>query len=234
MHPRTRPPRLYFISAMGRPLLLPGGIILLTTLSTIFRILHPSFPSLLRHARSAYLLQHILPIPIWLLCSAVQLSVSIRKLNPHLHKISGRIMVATSLYMTLTATLLLLREHTIGPDFTAASLISLRPTFANAAFLIAIHWTLCTAKLITSARRRNFRAHRYWTVQYLAVGYNTAAVRLLVASYMAFCYARGTPLSDEDYERCVGFVMWLVFVSGVLIVHIALTRPKCLTTNKLN
>ena len=153
--------------------------------------LFPGAPSLERHrTHTGLLLPHIVGGIVALLLGPLQFVPRIRQNHKALHRLVGKIYLASIVVSGVGATaLLLLPERTIGFHLGIGGL--------------ALAWFITSGLAYVAIRRRNIEQHREWMIRSYVVTFGFVFFRLLADGLNA----AGVPNSPEK-TTYVSFLCW--------------------------
>jgi uncharacterized membrane protein len=153
-------------------------------------------------------LVHILPGVLFIVLGPLQFVGRIRRRHLWLHRLLGRIYVATSVVVGLSAIALNLTVAIGGALEVAATLVF------GPLFLFAL------GRGFLLARRHQIRPHREWMIRAYAIGLAVATMRPLIGLFFAL-----TPLTPQEF---FGYVFWIGFTLHLMVaeVWIRATRPQ--------
>jgi hypothetical protein len=138
---------------------------------------------------------HIIPGALFMILGPLQFVRRIRSRHLQFHRWSGRIFVASSVVIGITALIMGVVMPIGGANETAAT------TFFGLIFLFAI------GKAFIEIRRRDIARHREWMIRAFAIGLAIATIRPIVALFTF------TDLSPREF---FGIAFWIGF--GVHLV----------------
>jgi uncharacterized membrane protein len=148
-------------------------------------------------------LVHIIPGLLFMILGPLQFSKSIRAHYLNFHRWSGRIFVASSLVIGLTAIWMSLAMPAIG---------GLNQAIATLLFAILFLFSLVKAFL--HIRRREIPQHREWMLRAFAIGLAVATIRPIIGIF--FATSRLTHLTPHDF---FGTAFWLGFTLQLIAVE---------------
>ncbi|HEX4543744.1 MAG TPA: DUF2306 domain-containing protein [Candidatus Acidoferrum sp.] len=140
-------------------------------------------------------LAHIIPGLLFMVLGPLQFSKSIRSRHLRFHRWSGRIFVASSFVIGLTAIWMSLAVPAIGGLNQAA-----------ATLLFAILFLFSLVKAFLHIRRREIPQHREWMLRAFAIGLAVATIRPIIGIF--FATSRLTHLTPHEF---FGTAFWLGF-----------------------
>lgn len=151
---------------------------------------------------------HIVPGLLFMGLGPLQFVKGIRSRHIQVHRWSGRLFVASSLVIGVTALIMSSLMSIGGANETAAT------TFFAIVFLFAL------GKAFLHIRRREIAQHREWMIRVFAIGLAVATIRPIVGLFFA--------LSDLPPQEFFGIAFWLGFTAHLIIAEIWInyTRPK--------
>jgi uncharacterized membrane protein len=205
--------------AIGLLMLIAVAMVTRRTLS-IFGVLPPTAAvpeaaaadaSFGRHA--ALTMVHIVPGLIFILLGPLQFVKSLRTRRPRLHRVMGRIVLASGLVTGVTA-LLMTSLMAIGGVTERAAIVSF-----GVLFLIAL------VQAFLHIRRREVAKHREWMIRAFAIGIAVAGIRPIIGIF--FATRNLTHLTPSQF---FGIAFWLGFSLHLLAAEawINYTRPPAL------
>jgi uncharacterized membrane protein len=155
-------------------------------------------------------LTHIIPGILFMVLGPLQFVRGIRARHLWLHRLLGRVYVAASVVIGLSALILTFNVSIGGAVETAATLV-----FAPI-FLFSL------AKAVVHVRRREVARHREWMIRAFAIGLAVATMRPIIALFFAL-----TTLTPQQF---FGYAFWIGFLLHVAIAElwIRATRPRAL------
>ena len=156
-------------------------------------------------------LAHILPGLFFMILGPLQFNTRLRANYPALHRISGRLFVACSLIIGVTA---------LGMSIVMPAIGGV--TQATATGLFALYFLFALGKAFWHIRRRQVAAHRAWMVRAFATGLAVATIRPIVGLFYATSRLSG--LTPQEF---FGIAFWLGFVLHLMAAEswLTLTRP---------
>jgi uncharacterized membrane protein len=157
-------------------------------------------------------LVHIIPGFLFMVLGPLQFVKSIRARHLNFHRWSGRIFVASSLVIGLTALWMSLAVPAIGGLNQAV-----------ATLLFAILFLFSLVKAFRHIRRREIPQHREWMLRAYAIGLAVATIRPIIGVF--FATSRLTHLTPHDF---FGTAFWLGFTVQLIAAEfwIHYTRGK--------
>jgi uncharacterized membrane protein len=155
-------------------------------------------------------LTHIIPGVLFMVLGPLQFVRRIRARHIWLHRLLGRVYVASSVVIGLSALILAFNTSIGGAVETAATLV-----FAPF-FLFAL------ANAVVHVRRHEIAGHREWMIRAFAIGLAVATMRPLIGLFFAL-----TTLTPQQF---FGYVFWIGFLLHVVAAEtwIRATRPRSL------
>jgi uncharacterized membrane protein len=162
------------------------------------RLLHLSRPAMdfeAAFARHPVLtLAHILPGILFVALGPFQFMAGLRRRRPALHRWMGRVFLADSFLIGVTA-LVMSPQMAIGGPLESA-----------ATFFFGVLFLASLGRAFAAIRARRIAEHRRWMIRAYAIGLGVAAVRPIVGVF--FATSRITHLSPHDF---FGIAFWLGF-----------------------
>lgn len=151
---------------------------------------------------------HIIPGFLFMVLGPLQFVKPIRSRFIWLHRWSGRVFVASSLVIGVTALVMSSLMAIGGANETTATM-----SFALI-FLFAL------GKAFLHIRRRELAQHREWMIRTFAIGLAVATIRPIVGMFFAL-----TNLSPQEF---FGTAFWLGFTLHLVLAEIWInyTRPR--------
>jgi uncharacterized membrane protein len=151
---------------------------------------------------------HIIPGFLFMVVGPLQFVKQIRSRFIWLHRWSGRVFVAASVVIGVTALVMSPLMAIGGANETTATI------FFATIFLFAL------GKAFLHIRRRELAQHREWMIRTFAIGLAVATVRPLVGMFFAL-----TNLSPQEF---FGTAFWLGFTLHLVLAEIWInyTRPR--------
>jgi uncharacterized membrane protein len=166
------------------------------------RLLHLSAPAMQLDAgferHSVLTLAHILPGIVFVLLGPFQFMAGLRKRRPSLHRWMGRLFLADSLLIGVTA-LVMSPQMAIGGALETA-----------ATFVFGLLFLYALARALAAIRARRVAEHRRWMIRAYAIGLGVATVRPIVGVF--FATSRITHLTPHDF---FGIAFWLGFMISI-------------------
>ena len=154
-------------------------------------------------------LTHIIPGVLFMVLGPLQLVGRIRSRHLWLHRLLGRVYVAASVVIGVSALVLTFNVSIGGAVEMAATLV-----FAPI-FLFAL------AKAVVHVRRRQIARHREWMIRAFAIGLAVATMRPIIGLFFAL-----TTLTPQQF---FGYAFWIGFILHVVIaelwIRVTRTRP---------
>jgi uncharacterized membrane protein len=105
---------------------------------------------------------HILSVSLFSILGALQFSSGLRQLSPRWHKVSGRLVVASGIFVALSG-LWMTVMYPIPPELQGGLLYGVR-VFVSVAMLLSIYWA------VAAVMRRDIATHRAWMIRAYALG----------------------------------------------------------------
>jgi uncharacterized membrane protein len=155
-------------------------------------------------ARYALLtLVHILPGLLFVTLGPLQFSSSLRARHPLWHRVSGRVFLAASLTIGISALAMSFVMPAIGG-----------PVQAAATAIFSAYFLFSLGRAFWHIRRRETARHRRWMIRAFSTGIAVATIRPIIGIF--FATSRVTGLTPRDF---FGFAFWLGF-----LLHLVLTE----------
>ncbi len=151
---------------------------------------------------------HIIPGSLFMVLGPLQFVQRIRSRHLRWHRWSGRVFVASSLVIGITALGMSFLMAIGGANETAAT------TFFAIVFLFAL------GKAFFHIRRREIAQHREWMIRTFAIGLAIATIRPIIGLFFGL-----TDLSPREF---FGIAFWLGFTSHLVAAEVWInhTRPS--------
>jgi uncharacterized membrane protein len=169
---------------------------------TISVILYSEVPLLRQIKERAYLstipwliIPHVLCGTIALVSGPVQFSSRLRRRNPRLHRVLGRIYVGSVFVAAPLA--VVLSNHRHDPHAIH---------FVIATFVQAGTWIVATAAALLTARNRHIQQHREWMVRSYAMTFTFVGTRVL------------QPIPAWNRHSEAGFAMEIIVITFMAIL----------------
>lgn len=155
-------------------------------------------------------LVHIIPGLLFMVLGPLQFARTLRARRPKLHRWLGRVFVAASLVIGVSALVMSPQMAIGGVNETIATM------------LFAVLFLISLMKAFFYARQRKFTLHREWMIRAFAIGLSVATIRPIVGVF--FATSRLTHLTPHEF---FGTAFWLGFTVQLLAaeVWINYTRP---------
>lgn len=165
----------------------------------------------MRKSPNHYVLAHAIPASIWVLLIPLQLSHTVRKQYPWLHRLSGYTTFSISTLLCISGLLFPVRNlsythentfhmHRVGPFAW--------PTFEVASAVAAAGMLITGYKALSYARQRKFELHRRWAIYHSLAGYVIPAQRWFMGTNIAFgalvAALRKAGAANEDILARIG------------------------------
>lgn len=168
----------------------------------------PTDPADMHYVRHALLISfHIIPGFIFLALGPLQFMGAIRVRWPKVHRISGRIFVASGFMTAISA---------IGINIVFPPFGGLFKSIAVYIFSIALIVSLTIA--VRAILRRDITRHRAWMIRAFAIGLAISTMRIFfIPMYLLY----GVP---NDFTVAMG--MWIGFLFNILIAEFILWRER--------
>jgi uncharacterized membrane protein len=155
-------------------------------------------------------LTHILPGALFMVLGPMQFVRGIRSRHLRLHRLLGRVYVAASVVIGLSALVLAFTVTIGGPVETAATLV----------FAPLVLFAL--TKAVVHVRRHEIALHREWMIRAFAIGLAVATVRPIVGLFFGL-----TTLLPQQF---FGYAFWIGFLLHVTVAEVWIratrTRPS--------
>lgn len=160
----------------------------------------------------------------WTAAAPLQLSSRLRKAHPHLHRWSGRIMLAGSVCIMAGYLLMECGHVTVMQQHGPHALTFYRP--------VALWFTWTAAAAAHAAWSRAWAAHAAWAVRHIGAGLVFAAGRALVVVAGAACHATGLlDMSAHSNKMavfyCCCYTSAALCVGGSELAVWRAARPSC-------
>jgi uncharacterized membrane protein len=162
-------------------------------------------------ARHALLtMVHIVPGLIFVLLGPLQFVKALRTRRPRLHRVMGRLVLASGLVTGVTA-LVMTTRMAIGGALESAAI-----ALFGALFLIAL------VRAFVCIRQRQVARHREWMIRAFAIGLAVATIRPIIGLFFAT-----RSLTHLTPSQFFGIAFWLGFTLQLLAAEawIRHTRP---------
>lgn len=143
---------------------------------------------------------HIIPGFLFMVLGPLQFVERIRSRFLWLHRWSGRLFVASSVVIGVTALVMGVVMPAGGVSETAAT------TFFAILFLFAL------GKAFLHIRRRELSRHRAWMIRTFAIGLAVATARPIVGMFFIF--------SDLSFQEFFGAALWLSFTLHLVLAEV--------------
>lgn len=199
--PATYTPRQASPSSTARQWLKPALWAAMAAM-TISVILYSEVPLLRQIKERAYLstipwliIPHVLCGTIALVSGPVQFSSRLRRRNPRLHRVLGRIYVGSVFVAAPLA--VVLSNHRHDPHAIH---------FVIATFVQAGTWIVATAAALLTARNRHIQQHREWMVRSYAMTFTFVGTRVL------------QPIPAWNRHSEAGFAMEIIVITFMAIL----------------
>jgi hypothetical protein len=154
----------------------------------------PAFPEE-EFARNALLtLVHILPGLLFVVLGLLQFIKSIRFRWPHVHRWTGRIVLASGILIGITGMIMGFKMPVSGVSLTSAT------TLFGALFLFSL------VKGFLHIRHRHIALHREWMIRAFAIGLAVTTTRPIMGIFFAT-----SPLTGLTVEDFFGTALWIGF-----------------------
>lgn len=156
-------------------------------------------------------LAHVLPGLLFMVLGPLQFSRGIRSRKLAFHRWSGRVFVASSLIVGISALVMAVRMSIGGFNETAATV------FFATWFLIAL------GKAFWHIRCREISLHREWMIRAFAIGLAIATIRPIEGIFFTLYFTQGF-LSPQEF---FGIGFWIGFTLHLIAaeIWIGATRP---------
>lgn len=156
---------------------------------------------------------HILPGSLFMVLGPLQLVGWIRRRHLWLHRLLGRVYVATSVVVGLSAVALNFAVAIGGAVEIAATLV-FAPLFLYSLLRGFLH-----------ARRHEIRQHREWMIRAFALGLAVATMRPLMGMFFAL-----TPLTPQQF---FGLVFWIGFTLHLIVAELWIRATRSASIGRL-
>jgi uncharacterized membrane protein len=155
---------------------------------------------------------HIIPGFLFMVLGPLQFVKRLRSRFIWLHRWSGRVFVASSVVIGVTALVMSFLMAIGGANETAATMS------------FAIIFLFVLGKAYLHIRRRELAQHREWMIRTFAIGLAVATIRPIVGMFFAL-----TNLSPQEF---FGAAFWLGFTLHLVLAEIWInyTRPRSSST----
>lgn len=114
------------------------------------------------------------PVLTWLLVAPIQLSSSLRKRFPYLHRSLGYAFFLASACLSFGLLLIVISGRVYGYPWIVGFLLNV---FKLSYFMLSL------AKSLYFAKRRNLQLHQKWVTRHLAMGYTLSVQRVLLLGF---------------------------------------------------
>ncbi|KAF5830393.1 hypothetical protein DUNSADRAFT_14657 [Dunaliella salina] len=164
--------------------------------------------------QTAVTMSHNLPSALWSFLIIIQLSSSIRKTYPRIHRLCGYLHVAVSVVLMAGVVIMQTRKM----------YFIMHPAVAWLYMSQAMWFLFSLAYAVLAARARLYRAHRAWMLRHIASGIWVAVQRIgmaLVFPLLENMPAIG-PLTDQHGKIFFGGATVVAFVGVVLFCEVYL------------
>jgi uncharacterized membrane protein len=148
-------------------------------------------------------LAHVLPGLVFVLLGPLQFMTGLRRRRPALHRWTGRVFLAASHVIGVTA-LVMSPQMAIGGALET-----------SATFVFGLLFLFALARAFAAIRARRIAEHRTWMIRAYAIGLGVATVRPIVGLF--FATSRITRLSPHDF---FGIAFWLGFTISLVAAEI--------------
>lgn len=168
----------------------------------------PTDPADMHYVKHALLISfHIIPGFLFLVLGPLQFIASIRTRWPRIHRISGRIFIASGFMMAVSAIAINILFPPFGGVFKSIAVYI---------FSVAQMVTLVIA--LQAILHRNITRHRAWMIRAFAIGLAISTMRIFfIPMYLLY----GMP---SDFTVAMG--MWIGFLVNIIIAEIILWRER--------
>jgi uncharacterized membrane protein len=151
---------------------------------------------------------HILSASLFSILGAFQFSTGLRQLNPQWHRVSGRIVVASGIFVALTG-LLMTVMYPIPPELQGSLLNAVR-VFVSVAMLLSIY------SAVAAVKSGDIATHRAWMIRAFALGQGAGMQVVVLLPWMLLI---GKPsMLHRD------LLMSLAWLINLLIAEMAIQR----------
>jgi hypothetical protein len=189
----------FFLAFIGLVIVIRRAVFLIPVLENRYDPTPPApgvpyFPEE-EFVRNALLtLIHILPGFLFVVLGLLQFSKRIRFRWPHVHRWSGRIVLASGIVIGITGLIMGFKMPISGVSLTSAT------TLFGALFLFSL------IKGFLHIRNRNITLHRQWMIRAFAIGMAVTTTRPIMGVFFATSSLTG--LTVEDF---FGTALWIGF-----------------------
>ncbi len=151
-------------------------------------------------------LTHIIPGALFMVLGPLQFVGRIRARHLWLHRLIGRVYVADSTVVGVTALILSFRLTIGGGIETAATL------------LFALIFLFALGKAVVHVRRGEIARHREWMIRAFAIGLAVATIRPIIGLFFAL-----TTLLPQQF---FGYAFWIGFMLHVVAAELWITATR--------
>src|SRR5262245_48554311 len=209
---------LHILSAMSRAMerIRWTGIALLgmiTIVSALVRLSDVSngvarFPDDVRYLQNPLTTWlHVIPGMIFLIVGALQFSRTMRTRWIRLHRILGRVLIVTGLFLVAVSFGIVFMFPAIGGAVTAV---------ANFTFGLLMAFSLI--KALVHIRRREISLHREWMIRAFAIGLAASTIRLAIVAFVG--------IANAQIEQIFGISFWIGFTLNLLLAEVWIRRTR--------
>ena len=151
---------------------------------------------------------HILSVSLFSILGALQFSLRLRQRSPQWHRVSGRIVIASGIFVALTG-LWMTVIYPIPPELQGGMLYAVR-VFVSVAMLLSI------VLAVTAVKGGDIAAHRIWMIRAFALGQGAGMQVMVLLPWMLLI---GKPsMLHRDLLMSLG---WLI---NLFIAEMAIQR----------
>lgn len=147
---------------------------------------------------------HIIPGLVFMILGPLQFSETFRARHLKWHRISGRVFLAVSAIIGVSALVMSFGMQAIGGVNQAA-----------ATTLFAVLFLFCLAKAFRHVLHGEIALHREWVIRGFAIGLAVATIRPIVGIF--FATSRLTGLTPHDF---FGAAFWIGFVAQSIVAEV--------------
>jgi len=154
----------------------------------------------------ATLLTHAVGAGVALFLTPVQASMTVRRRQPKLHRVSGRVSGAAIVVAAVSGLIVAPGGYagmsgTIG--FSALSLV----------------WLYCLFHAINDARAKRLKSHRRWALRVIALTFAGVTLRLWTGLYIGFAGGIGGTDPEVAFDQAYPFMPFLAWIPNLLIIE---------------
>ena len=181
------------------------------------------------NARNVPLLaHHVWPVPLWLALMFSQLSTYIRRRYIRLHRISGRIAIVISIYMTTSVIWMLATSKDLnGPVGFSFDLKNPRKVFSfwSSCSVFIVYWMYCLYQMYSAIKMKNIQDHKYWALHFVATGFGPGSLRVMNLIYFIFLryWYPEYQMDVEAHKTMMGYFTWAAFCGSVMFVDLLIS-----------